>query len=85
MHVMQLTQQYDIILGNAFLIQTQAVSEYDAQGLKRLVLKRGNRKFSVNRPALGMRQECLAPIMLCYASWYSHAQKREILSGQGYC
>ena len=62
-HVMQLTQQYDIILGNAFLIQTQAVSEYDAQGLKRLVLKRGNRKFSVNRPALGMGQECLAPIM----------------------
>ncbi len=62
-HVMQLTQQYDIILGNAFLIQTQAVSEYDTQGLKRLVLKRGNRKFSVNRPALGMRQECLAPIM----------------------
>ena len=62
-HVMQLTQQYDIILGNAFLIQTRAVSEYDAQGLKRLVLKKGNRRFSVNRLALGMRQECLAPIM----------------------
>ena len=62
-HVMQLTQQHDIILGNAFLAQTQALSEYDAQGLKRLVLKRGSRKFTVNRPALGMRQECLAPIM----------------------
>ncbi len=62
-HVMKLTEQYDVILGNAFLTQTNAVSEYDDQGLKRLVLKRGNRKFTVNRPAFGLRQECSAPLL----------------------
>ena len=62
-HVMQLTQQYDLILGNAFLVQTHAVAEYDCQGLKRLVLKKGNRKLSVNRPACGLRQESSAPLM----------------------
>ena len=62
-HVMKLTEQYDLILGNAFLVQTRAVSEYDSQGLKRLVLRKGNRKFSVNRPAFGMRQECSIPLL----------------------
>ena len=37
-HVMKLPEQYDIILGDAFLRQTHAVSEYDARGLQRLVL-----------------------------------------------
>ena len=57
-YVMQLTQQNDVILGDAFLRQSKIVAEYDAQGLKRLVLKKGNRKVSVNRPTNGIRQEC---------------------------
>ncbi len=56
-HIMQLPEQYDLILGAAFLGQTKAVAEHDSQGLKRLVLKKGNRKFTVNRPTMGIRHE----------------------------
>ena len=60
---MKLPEQYDVILGNAFLKQTRAVSEHDAHGLKRMTLHKGNRKFTVNRPESSALPEVSAPLL----------------------
>ena len=82
-HVMQLTQQYDVILGDAFLRQSEAVAEYDAQGLKRRVLKKDNRKVSVNSPRNGIRQECSTPLLSAMQAGQAIKKKGAFFLGWG--
>ena len=68
-HIMKLPEQYDVILGDAFIRQTCAITESDHQGLKRMSLKKGSKRITVTRPgsAESIRSHC--PSLKCHASW----------------
>ena len=62
-HIMKLPDQYDVILGDAFIRQTCAVTESDHHGLKRLTLKKGNRKVTITRAETSPAPEISAPLL----------------------
>ncbi len=62
-HVMRLPDQYDLILGDAFIRQTCAITESDEHGLKSMSLKKGEKRVTVNRAESSARCEVSAPLM----------------------
>ena len=62
-HIMKLPEQYDVILGDAFIRQTCAVTESDHQGLKCMTLKKGDKRLKVTRPESAKASEVTAPLL----------------------
>ena len=62
-HIMKRPEQYDVILGDAFIRQTCAVTESDCQGLKCMNLNKGNKRIKVTRPESAKASEVTAPLL----------------------